>query len=161
LNYTALSCRHVLEDFAKKIEKYETSLGTRAQPSTLRGVTAKVRWGMEEKSEVQNLRERLNAHNGSVNTLLAQLGLERMEVGFSRLECSSDRVVEITNETHCSVTRIESSVEKHESLLSGLSLSIPRLFSVLAKDFGASLEQAIQILSRLWYVDHYESITNG
>lgn len=150
VKYAALSCRHTLEQFLDKVQKYDHSLGVWSQPSKIRGAVDKLRWGIEEKDEVRKLQAYLNTHNAMINTLLLKLGLENMNAGFSSLKISGDRIQEITEDTHQSVVCIEQSVKKQEGLLDNFGLSLPKLIRALAQDFGSSWEKLAQMLSRLW-----------
>ncbi|KAF2250016.1 hypothetical protein BU26DRAFT_563901 [Trematosphaeria pertusa] len=149
VKYAALSCRHTLEQFLDKVQKYDHSLGVWSQPSKIRGAVDKLRWGIEEKDEVRKLQAYLNTHNAMINTLLLKLGLENMNAGFSSLKISGDRIQEITEDTHQSVVCIEQSVKKQEGLLDNFGLSLPKLIRALAQDFGSSWEKLAQMLSRL------------
>ncbi|KAF2682946.1 hypothetical protein K458DRAFT_306148, partial [Lentithecium fluviatile CBS 122367] len=151
----ALNCRYTLETYLEKANKYEHSLGVWSRPSLIRGVTDKVRWGLNEKDEIRKLREYLNAHNNMINTSLSDLVLENMDEGFSKLEISGSRIEEITEDIQQSVVRIEESVIKQESMIASLGLSIPKLIYAFVQDVNASWEKLTQMLNR---VDSTEQI---
>lgn len=88
LKSAALSCRHPLEKFKAKIEKYKHYLGI--EPARLDGVTKKrrlkwldmakdmghkIKWELKMKKEAQNLRTYLMLHQGNLNMQLGVLGM--------------------------------------------------------------------------------------
>ncbi|KAF1950494.1 hypothetical protein CC80DRAFT_539555 [Byssothecium circinans] len=146
-----LNCRSTLEQFITKTRKYERSLGVQSQPSMLRGATDKIRWGVQEKDEVRKLQAHLNTHNSMIHTHLLLLNASQMNAGFMRLEKSSDRIQEVTEDTQQSVNQVFRSIESQRSFLYGLAVSVPKILSAFAKDFGAPLEKAVQMLTGLCY----------
>lgn len=77
LKVAALSCRYTLQEFHKKLEKYESL--ERIQKSKARDIgklwTRKLQWGLTMQDEVRNLRAYLMAHVGFLNMRLATLNL--------------------------------------------------------------------------------------
>ena len=73
----ALSCRYTLQEFHKKLEKYESL--ERSQKSKARDTsklwTRKLQWGLTMQDEVRNLRAYLMAHVGFLNMRLVTLNL--------------------------------------------------------------------------------------
>lgn len=83
--YAALSCRRPLEQFLGKIERYEKSLGIWGGANPLRKTADKFRWAFEEKDEMKKLQSYLSIHIGTINILLAEYGLERMNLASENL----------------------------------------------------------------------------
>lgn len=88
LKSAALSCRHPLEEFKTKIEKYRHNLGL--EPArldsvakkrrlkwldTAKDVGHKIKWQLRMKKEAQNLRTYLMLHQGNLNMQLGVLGM--------------------------------------------------------------------------------------
>ena len=67
----ALACQLPLRDFLAKLEKYESSLGPRADRKVYRGAGHKARWAVNFAAEVEKLRALVAAKQISINLLLA------------------------------------------------------------------------------------------
>ena len=84
----ALTCRHPLEEFLRKIKKYDDTLGIAAQSSAsrIKGVLRRVDWVWSKKDEIQKLQSYLNVHVGTINMLLLEHGLENLDVFSNQSE---------------------------------------------------------------------------
>ncbi|KAF2657517.1 hypothetical protein K491DRAFT_626399, partial [Lophiostoma macrostomum CBS 122681] len=67
-----LGCQHTLQEFFKKVQKYEPSLGIWSKPSRVLGTGAKLRWTFKMKGELSNLQSHLATHVNTINLLLGQ-----------------------------------------------------------------------------------------
>jgi hypothetical protein len=65
----ALLCRHPLEEFLGKIQKYESGLGVWAKDG-VKGTARKVDWALRKKEDVRKLRDYLSLHVNSINMLM-------------------------------------------------------------------------------------------
>jgi len=79
IKVAALMCQHPLDEFAKKLKKFE-SLGTiegekMSKADVLKMWRQKLRWGFCMAEEVARLRAYLAAHVGSLNMRLTTHGL--------------------------------------------------------------------------------------
>lgn len=88
----ALSCRHPLEEFLAKVKKYEKSLGTWSRPSVVSSATHKLRWTFGHSDDVKRLQTYLNVHIGTINILLAEHGLEKMDLSDRTAETNAQAV---------------------------------------------------------------------
>ena len=73
----ALTCQYRLDDFARKLRKYE-SLGHSSKTSSVEKAKSwglKLQWGFSMEAEVQSLRAYLIAHVGYLNMRLNTLNL--------------------------------------------------------------------------------------
>lgn len=150
LKISALTCQQTLEEFQDKWKKYERSLGVTSSSSRMRGITSKILWGAEEQAEVQKLQTYLQRHNAMINTQLLQLGLAKIDAGFSDLSTVNERIVDITEDTHDTVVRVERSVAAQGSMLTNMCL-IPGMIISLANEARTSWADAMQKVKRIWY----------
>jgi hypothetical protein len=74
IKVAALTCTHVLDEFANKLKRFE-SLSAQHGVSNGKLWTQKLRWGFTMGDEVRNLRCYLLVHVGSLNARLATEGL--------------------------------------------------------------------------------------
>ena len=77
----ALTCRQPLEDFNRRIHKFDGSLGTGQSNGKLRDAGKKIQWavGPGRKDEVNKLRSYLNIHIGIINLQMVQQGFEAIK----------------------------------------------------------------------------------
>lgn len=71
----ALLCRHPLEEFLRKVQKYESELGVWSKKG-VKSTATKLDWELRRKEDVKKLRDYLNLHVSSINMLLMSYGLE-------------------------------------------------------------------------------------
>lgn len=76
IKIVALVCQHPLQEFADKLEKYE-SLGQVAgtKKDQIKRWRWKLQWGFTMEEEVQKIRTILAAHMASLNVRLSTQGL--------------------------------------------------------------------------------------
>ncbi|KAI1779496.1 hypothetical protein F4818DRAFT_142464 [Hypoxylon cercidicola] len=86
IKYAALSCRRPLEEFLGRIRKYDRSLGIQSRGSSIKVVIDKIRFPIAHKDDVQRLQAYLSVHVSTVNMLLAEHGLETMQLAAERIE---------------------------------------------------------------------------
>ncbi len=67
----ALACQLPLQDFMKKLEKYESSLGPWTDRTSFRSAGRKMRWAVSFGPEVEKLRALVAAKLININLLLA------------------------------------------------------------------------------------------
>ena len=149
LKLSALTCQQALEAFRDRWKKYERSLSATSPSSRLRGITDKIRWGAEEQAEVQKLQTYLQRHSAMINTQLLQFGLAKIDAGFSDLSTQSNRIIEITEDTHDRFVRIEASVAAQGSMVSSLCF-IPSMIVSLANEARTSWADAMDMLKSIW-----------
>jgi hypothetical protein len=126
IKYAAYSCRRPLEQFLGKIKKYEKSLGVWSQRSSLKSATDKLRWAFGEKDEIRKLQSYLNVHVGTINILLAEHGLETMDIDSKKAEADQLHVRARFDDTRKVIDWIKSSV-------SAQALAIQTTQSMLSK----------------------------
>lgn len=75
LKVAALNCQFVLDEFAATLRKYEASLEPGRSRGKFMDATAKIRWTLTMKKDVQDLRGYLAGHTNSLNMRLSIAGL--------------------------------------------------------------------------------------
>ncbi|KAL1635630.1 hypothetical protein SLS56_001683 [Neofusicoccum ribis] len=72
----ALSCRFIITDFLRSIEKYGKTLAVGSTSAKVAGTARKAQWQTVQKSEVKKLREYVVAHVGTINMMLAHRAVQ-------------------------------------------------------------------------------------
>ncbi|KAI1207866.1 uncharacterized protein F4807DRAFT_168689 [Annulohypoxylon truncatum] len=132
IKYAALSCRRPLEEFLVRIRKYDRSLGIQSRPNPVKGVIDKITFPLTSRDEVQKLQAYLSVHIGTINILLAEYGLESMQLA--------------TETTESSQIKMKTWLENTDSLLSGMQTSVVSKMNAVLENI-TSLEKVYRILS--------------
>jgi hypothetical protein len=66
------SCRHCIQAFAERLEKYDSGLGKQVQrkSNVIKSAIAKIRWQVGEKEDVLRFRAEIGGQTASLNALL-------------------------------------------------------------------------------------------
>ncbi|KAH7085728.1 hypothetical protein BKA63DRAFT_529309 [Paraphoma chrysanthemicola] len=149
IKYTALSCRFPLEDFMRKIKKFDKSLGIRDQSSGVRKVTDKLRWTFGHGGEIQKLQMYLNVHIGTINILLAQHGLERADLNSKKADVDAQQIRKQLDTNTAILENVDKGLSGQSLLLRGVHSMLGNLYSFFRGDVQTSVEHFCQIINRV------------
>jgi hypothetical protein len=152
IKYAALSCRRPLEQFLANIKKYDKSLGTWSQPGSLRSAADKVRWAFGQKNEIIKLQSYLNIHVGTINILLAEYGLEMINISSEKNEANQLHVRERLESTHQVIQWIRNSVSAQGFAIQTTSSMLSKLLEMVSGEVLTSLKSFGEMVSKVWYV---------
>ncbi|KAF6238418.1 hypothetical protein HO173_003385 [Letharia columbiana] len=113
----ALTCKYPLEQLLAKIQKYEKSLGPGKSVAKVRDAGRKVCCALGKKDEANRLRNYFNLHIWTINMLMLQEGLERLDVASEQ----SDKNQEDTKDGIEGYSRELKEVKGRTSLLKAMS----------------------------------------
>jgi hypothetical protein len=150
IKYAALSCRRPLEQFLVKIKKYNPSLGVWSERNPIRGATDKVRWAFGQKDEIRKLQSYLNVHVGTINILLAEHGLEMMNIDSKKAEADQLRVRERLEDTRNVINSIKSSVSLQASAIKTTHSMLSRLFELVSGELTTSWKCLGEMVAKVW-----------
>jgi hypothetical protein len=145
----ALSCRHPLEAFLVEIKKYDKTLGLYGRANAIKAVTDKLRWTFGLSDEVRRLQTYLNVHVGTINILLAEHGLERMDLNDKTAAVNAHLVRERLDNTRALVDHIDTNVQGQALLLRGVSTMLNGLYKLVSGDLTTSLQSLSQVASKV------------
>lgn len=152
IKYTALSCRRPLEDFLRKIEKYDKALGIWGGANPIKKTAGKLRWAFGEKDEIKKLQSYLNIHIGTINILLAEHGLEKMNLAFEKGELDQLHIRERLENTKSLMQWIKDSVVAQTAAVHINNSMLTKLFGMVSGEFGSSLKSLGEMVAKVWYV---------
>ncbi|KAF2853964.1 hypothetical protein T440DRAFT_389253 [Plenodomus tracheiphilus IPT5] len=145
----ALSCRHPLEEFLVKIRKYENSLGPWSQSSTIKTATTKLRWTFGHNDEIKRLQTYLNVHIGTINILLAEYGLERMQVNDKKAESIAQQVRYQADTTHALLENVRKDLPGQTLLLRRVHSMLGGLYQLVCGEMRTSLQHFAQSVNKV------------
>jgi len=153
----ALLCRHPLDEFLQKIQKYDTSLGLWATGG-VKSAARKVEWAMRKKEEVCKLRDYLSLHVDSINMLLMSYGLEMLEAASSKADddhldlqklIDSSQATVVKNSRSLAAT-IRGDIQAQHRIVRENNTTLMRLFGMVRGDISASLKILADTVVNVW-----------
>ena len=149
----ALACSYPLESFLAKIRKYEASLGLWSRSHTAKTVKDKLCWTFGEKGEVIKLRAYLSMHIETINNMLIQHGLERMDLlGKAAEEGTSQLQLQLDN-TQKALATIQKDTAGQAIMLRKGQAMLGTLCKVVSGEIKSTLQQLSQAVTTVWLVE--------
>ncbi|RDL35768.1 uncharacterized protein BP5553_06380 [Venustampulla echinocandica] len=149
IKYAALSCRRPLEQFLNKIKKYDSALGVWSKAGTIRSAADKLKWAYTQKDETRKLQIYLNIHVGTINILLAEHGLERMDIASERSERDQLQIRDRLENTQKVIERIHSSAQAQAQAVAVANSMLGKLFQTVSGEVITSLKSLAGIVSKV------------
>ncbi len=153
----ALTCRHPLEEFLRKIKKYDSSLGVQATSACsadatgkMMGIWKRVDWAWSKKDEIRKLQGYLNIHLGVINMLLLQHGLEKLDIGSKQSEEAQRDMQKSFDHANAMMVQIEQHTRPQALAVQANNTILNRLLSVVRADVVMPLEALTSMVSRVW-----------
>ena len=106
----ALSCHKPLDDFLTKIQKYDAALGVRSQTTSVQRAKRKLQWTFTMQDDIKRLQTYLHTHVATINVLLLQHGLERLDLAEKTTDAFNQRVEHRLSAAQKFLTTISSNV---------------------------------------------------
>lgn len=151
IKYTALSCQRPLEQFLGKIEKYDKALGIWGGANPIKKTADKLRWAFGEKDEIKKLQSYLNIHIGTINILLAEHGLEKMNLASEKGELDQLHIRERLENTKSLMQWIKDSVIAQTAAMQKTNSMLMELFGMVSGELGSSLKSLGEMVAKVWY----------
>lgn len=151
IKYAALSCRRPLEQFLGEIEKYDKALGIRGGAKPIKKTADKLRWAFGEKDKVKKLQSYLNIHIGTINILLAEHGLEKMNLAAEKGELDQLHIRERLENTKSLMQWIKESVIAQTAAVQNTNSMLTKLFGMVSGELGSSLKSLGEMAAKVWY----------
>lgn len=149
IKYAALSCRRPLEQFLGKIRKYDKSLGAWEKRGTVKSTLGKLRWGFGQKEEVRKLQSYLNIHVGTINILLAEHGLEKMDLASNEATASQLRIQQRLNDTRDIVDSIRGSLNAQALVIGTTQKMTARLYEIIGGEVRTSWRSLGEMVAKV------------
>ena len=155
IKYAALSCRHPLKQFLRKIQKYDTSLGIWRKDGAVKNTLNKLRWGFVEKEEVSKLQSYINIHIGTINILLAEHGLEKLTLATDRVTADQLGIRERLSETHDIIKKCSASLAAQTMVLQTTHGMLGTLCKMINGEFRTSWMALEEMVAKVWWVSNH------
>jgi regulator of replication initiation timing len=150
IKFAALSCRQPLEEFLRKVQKYENSLGLWRAGSAAKAAKDKLQWTFSHKDAVDKLQKYLDVHVGTINMMLAEYGLESMTVATNKANMDNLHIQERLENTRTLVERLGTSVQGQTLIIQNTESLVTRLFNIVSGELKASWQSLFDMVAKVW-----------
>ena len=147
-------CRQPLEDFYRKIQKFEKNLGVGNSSGRLKDATRKAQWafGLGKQAEVDRLRNYLDIHIGVINMQLIQYGFEKVDVASAERAADHQALKNSMDESVREVKGIGGDIQAQVLLVKESRTMIQTLLEMVGGDISAPLKALTGVVTKIWYV---------
>jgi hypothetical protein len=152
IKYAALSCRRPLEEFLAKLKRYEPLLGPRAMGSSWKTPVDKVRFLISEKNEIRKMQSYLSVHVGTLNILLAEHGLEIMNLTRESTQSQQLEIKDRLETTRGVLLHVQDSVAKQVAAVYNSASMLEKLYKLVNGEIWTSLSRLESLMASVWWV---------
>ena len=145
-----MTCRYPLEGFLAKAKQHENSLGLGKSSGAIKDFGYKIRWGIGKKDEVNKLRQYLNIHIGTINMLLAQQGLEMLELAAEQTHEDQEELKNSIEDSTKELRDVRGDLKAQALAVKDSTYTIQKLFRMVAGDVTAPLKALAETVTRVW-----------
>ena len=146
----ALTCKYPLEQSLAKIKKYEKSLGLGKSVDKVRDAGRKIQFALGRKEEAHRLRSYLNVHIGTINILMLQNGLERLDVASEQSKNNQEETKNGIEGCSTELKEMKGNVEAQILVVRENNSMIQKLFGMLSGEIAAPLKTLSQTVAKVW-----------
>ena len=146
----ALTCKYPLEQFLAKIQKYEKSLGLGKSVAKVRDAGRKIQYALGRRDEANMLRNYLNLHIGTINMLMLQEGLERLDVASEKSEKNQEETKDGIKVCSRELKGVKGSVEAQVLAVRENNSILQKLFCMVSGEIAAPLKTLSQTVAKVW-----------
>jgi hypothetical protein len=152
IKYAALSCQRPLEDFLGRIAEYDKSLGIWEKKNAFSKTADKLRWTFRQKDDIRKLQSYLNVHVGTINMLLAEHGLEKMDLVSNKIESNNFEVRQKLDSTQCILQIVKDGVSAQALIVQNTQSMLSRLFQMVSGEIMTPWSSLGEMVAKVWYV---------
>ena len=158
IKHAALSCRFPLEEFLSKIKKYDKYLGVQGKKNDVKGIVKRLEWsfGVGRPDEIAKLQSYLNVHVGTINILLAEYGLEMLDVSGRKAEVGYLRIDERLEVTRKTVEGFRENVAAQTSAVNANNSLLTKLYQMVSGELSCTWTSLANMVAKVWYVQYME-----
>ncbi|KAL9622042.1 MAG: hypothetical protein Q9160_003541 [Pyrenula sp. 1 TL-2023] len=146
----ALMCRYPLEDFQKKIKRYERRLGTGGDDTFPGSTVQKLQWTFGKRNDVAKMRDYLSLHVGSINMQLSSASLERLQVLFNSTDSFQEEIKAELSQSRRIIAAFAASLNGQTLLFRTMLNATRRLGALLKDEVIASVQEILRAVARIW-----------
>ena len=150
IKFATISCRQPLEDFLRRIRKYDDKLGVASKRGRLKGVKRKVQWTITEKDAIDKLQKYLNRHVSTINVMLTEYGLESMSIANKKAATDRLHLRERIEHTHQVMDSVRDDAQSQFQIVRHTNTLVSRLFRMVSGDIKSSWQLLHDMVAKVW-----------
>ena len=153
----ALMCRQPLEDFQRKIQKFEKNLGICHSGGMLKSAARKAQWtfGLGKQDEVGRLRNYLDIHIGIINMQLIQHGFEKVDIASEERAADHKALQNSMAEYVREMKDVGGGFQAQALVVKENNSMMQTLLGMICGDISAPLKALTEVVTKVWYV-HFQ-----
>ena len=151
IKYAALSCKRPLEEFLAKLRRYEASLGPRATAgSSWKAPIDKVRFMATQSDEIRKMQSYLSVHVGTLNILLAEHGLETMNLAQEKAAADQVDIRDRIETTKGVLVQVRDSVTRQAAAVYKTAALLEKLYNMVSGEIRVSWKALEGMVAAAW-----------
>lgn len=150
IRFTALSCKRPLEDFLRRLQRYDASLGSSAAGPSWKVPLDKVRFMLSQKDDIRKLQSYLSVHVGTLNILLAEHGLESLNIESKKSDVDRLHIRERLDHTKGILTGVQSAISQQVAVLHKAGSMLEALYRMVSGEMKASWMTLENSVASVW-----------
>jgi hypothetical protein len=109
----------------------------------------KLKWGFAQKEEVRKLQGYLNVHVGTINILLAEHGLEKMDLASNEATASQLQIQQRLSDTRDIVDSIRGSLNAQALVIGTTQKMTARLYELIGGELRTSWRSLGEMVAKV------------
>ncbi|KUJ10036.1 uncharacterized protein LY89DRAFT_710862 [Mollisia scopiformis] len=120
-----------------------------ANLESIKKTADKVLWAFGEKDDIRKLQSYLSIHIGTINMLLAEYGLEKMELVYEKGELERLHIRERLENTKSLMQWIKDSVVAQTAAVHNANSMLTKLFAMVSGEIGSSMKSLGEMVAKV------------
>ena len=145
----ALSCRHHLEGFLTKIQKYHKSLGVGNSNGKVKDAGKKIQYAFKTRGEANKLWEYLKQHLYIINTSLTEYGVTLLAVASEERKENQEELRSRIEGSSRELGKIRDNVEAQAPVIRSISSLLRNLLWTVTSEVAAPLTSLSQTATNI------------
>ena len=155
VKYAALTCRSPLEDFLRKVQKFDGSLGlSRVRRQRFQDARRRLQWitGPGREAEITKLRSYLDIHIGIINMELIQHGFQRLATSFDEQMIDIETFKGSLEGSIYELRGLREDIQAQGHTTTGTRFTVKNILKMMREDVSAALKSLRARMITIWYV---------
>ncbi len=162
IKYAALSCKRPLEEFLANLRRYEASLGPRATTgSSWKAPIDKVRFMAAQSDEIRKIQSYLSVHVGTLNIMLAEHGLETMNLAQEKTAADQLDIRKRIETTKGVLVQVRDSVARQAAAVLNTAALLEKLYNLVSGEICVLWKSLEGMVAAAWYVVYAPNTISG
>lgn len=146
----ALLCQRPLQDFLDRVKKYDRDLGIPSNGNSLKSNITKIRWRFSQQDEAKRLQNYLNVHIGTINMLLIEHNLDKMNLASQKADEDRWYIKDRLEYTRSILAKIHNNLCAQAMAITATKSLVDRMFRIMTGELAASWKRLQDTVACVW-----------